>query len=71
MLDSMKTTIDIPDKELKDAIRFTGAKTKKHAVVTALSEFNRLKRLEALVRRFGKSNDFMTAEELRRMRETP
>jgi len=70
-LDSMKTTIDIPDKELKDAIRFTGAKTKKHAVVTALSEFNRLKRLEALVRRFGKSNDFMTAEELRRMRETP
>ena len=67
----MKTTIDIPDKELKDAIRFTGAKTKKHAVVTALSEFNRLKRLEALVRRFGKSNDFMTAEELRRMRETP
>ena len=30
----MKTTIDIPEKELKDAIRFTGATTKREAVVT-------------------------------------
>ena len=68
-MDSMKTTIDIPEKELRDAIRFTGAKTKKHAVVTAMSEFNRIKRLELLVRRFGKSTNFLTPEELRQMRE--
>ena len=41
----MKTTIDIPEKELKDAIRFTGAATKREAVVTALKDFNRRKRI--------------------------
>jgi Arc/MetJ family transcription regulator len=28
-------------KELKDAMRFTGATTKREAVVTALKDFNR------------------------------
>ena len=32
----MKTTIDIPDKELEEVMRLTGAKTKKEAVVTAI-----------------------------------
>jgi predicted nucleic acid-binding protein len=40
-LDSIKTTIDIPDAALADAMRFTGAKTKREAVVKALEEFNR------------------------------
>jgi Arc/MetJ family transcription regulator len=65
----MKTTLDIPDKELQEAIRHTGAKTKREAVVIALSEFNRRRRLQKLVERFGKSEDFMTQEELRQMRE--
>jgi hypothetical protein len=65
----MKTTLDIPDKELEEAIRHTGAKTKREAVVIAISEFNRRRRLQKLVERFGKSEDFMTQEELRQMRE--
>ena len=65
----MKTTLDIPDKELQEAIRHTGSKTKREAVVIALSEFNRRRRLQKLVERFGKSEDFMTQEELRQMRE--
>jgi Arc/MetJ family transcription regulator len=65
----MKTTLDIPDKELQEAIRHTGAKTKREAVVIELSEFNRRRRLQKLVERFGKSEDFMTQEELRQMRE--
>ena len=36
----MKTTIDIPDNELSDAMRFTRAKTKREAVVTAIADFN-------------------------------
>ena len=36
----MKTTIDIPDNELKEAIKYTGAKTKRDAVVYALRDFN-------------------------------
>lgn len=65
----MKTTLDIPDDELQEAIRHTGAKTKREAVVIAISEFNRRRRLQKLTERFGKSEDFMTQEELLRMRE--
>jgi Arc/MetJ family transcription regulator len=46
----MKTTIDIPEDELADAIRFTRAKTKREAVVTALADFNRRRRMAELVR---------------------
>lgn len=67
-MDSMKTTVDIPEKELAEAIRHSGARTKKEAIVTAIGEYNRRRRLEMLVSRFGKSKSFMTQNELRRMR---
>ena len=63
----MKTTIDIPNDELQEAIRLTGAKTKREAVVIALSEFNRRRRLQKLAEKFGTLEGFMTQEELRRM----
>ncbi|MBI2207757.1 MAG: type II toxin-antitoxin system VapB family antitoxin [Candidatus Rokubacteria bacterium] len=65
----MKTTIDIPDKELKDAMRFTGAATKREAVVTALKDFNRRRRMAALTKHFGTSDTFMSHEELMKLRE--
>lgn len=37
----MKTTIDIPEKEMRDAIRFTKAKTKREAIVKVLEDFAR------------------------------
>ncbi len=64
----MKTTIDIPDDELKDAMRFTGATTKREAVVTALKDFNRRKRMARLVKHFGASTTFMTHDELMKLR---
>jgi Arc/MetJ family transcription regulator len=65
----MKTTIDIPDGLLQEAIRHTGAKTKRGAVVGAVSEFNRRRRLEALAERLqGSCPDFMTQADLRKMR---
>ena len=66
----MKTTLDIPENELREAIRHTGAKTKREAVVIALSEFNRRRRLQKLAEKFGTLDEFMTQEELLRMRET-
>ena len=33
----MRVTVDIPDRELKDAIRFTGAKTGREAIVRAVA----------------------------------
>lgn len=65
----MKTTIDIPEGTLEEAMRFTGAKTKREAVVTAVERFNRLKRLEKLNARVrGQFRDFMTQSELKAMR---
>ncbi|HEX9942247.1 MAG TPA: type II toxin-antitoxin system VapB family antitoxin [Thermoanaerobaculia bacterium] len=64
----MKTTVDIPENELREAMRHTGAKTKREAVVIALSDFNRRRRLQKLAEKFGTLDEFMTQEELRRMR---
>jgi Arc/MetJ family transcription regulator len=61
-LDSMKTTVDIPESELREAIQHTGAKTKREAVVIALSELNRRRRLQKLVEKFGTLDEFMTQE---------
>lgn len=65
----MKTTIDIPDKELREAMRYTGARSKREAVVTALADFNRRQRLQRLADQFGTFDEILTHEELRRMRE--
>ena len=64
----MKTTIDIPEDELADAMRFTRAKTKRQAVVTALVDFNRRQRMAALVEYAGTCPELMTVEELQAQR---
>jgi len=66
----MKTTVDIPDEELKDAMRFTRATTKREAIVTAITEFNRRRRMAELVKRAGTCADLMTADELQRARRS-
>jgi hypothetical protein len=65
----MKTTVDIPDKELEDAIRFTGAKTKREAIVTAVADFNRRQRMAELLKHFGTCRDLMTVGELLKLRQ--
>jgi Arc/MetJ family transcription regulator len=60
----MKTTIDIPEKELEEAMRFTGAKTKREAVVRALEEFNRRRRVAELVKHFGTFRSLATNEQI-------
>jgi len=65
----MKTTIDIPDRELKEAMKYTRAKTKRDAVVHALEDFNRRRRLAKLSKMLGTFKDFMTQDDLKMMRE--
>ena len=60
----MKTTIDIPIRELEDAIKFTGARTKREAVVGAITNFNRRMRMAELTRYAGTCADLITPEEL-------
>ena len=62
---SMKTTIDIPEDELRDAMRFTRATTKREAVVKVLAEFNRRRRMAELVKHSGTFSDrFPTNDEI-------
>lgn len=51
-------------------MRHLGAKTKKEAVVTALREFNRRRRIEWLLEQMGTSDEVMTLEELDELRRT-
>jgi len=60
----MKTTIDIPECELQDATRFTGAKTKRGAVVGAITDFSRRMRLAGLIEYAGTCSELITPEEL-------
>ena len=64
----MKTTVDIPEADLADAMRFTRAKTKRDAIVTAIQDFNRRKRMAELVKYAGTCDDLMSVEELQAQR---
>lgn len=64
----MKTTIDIPDNELRDVIRFTQAKTKREAVVTAIADFNRRRRMGELTKHAGTCANLLTLEDLQASR---
>jgi hypothetical protein len=66
----MKTTVDLPEEELAEAIRHSKAKTKTEAVAVAVADFNRRHRLTGLVKKMGTFKHLMTREELRQMRET-
>lgn len=69
----MKTTLDIPESILEEAMRLSGAKTKRTVVVTALEEYTRRLKLKALASRLGNSDTFMSHGELMslRTREIP
>ena|SRR5476649_501156 len=64
----MKTTVDIPDGELEDAMRFTHARTKREAIVSVIAEFNQRRRMAELVKRAGTCSDLMSVDELRQSR---
>jgi hypothetical protein len=65
----MKTSLDIPDDELRDVVRFTEAKTKREAIITAVADYNRRKRAEKLLRHFGTFDSVMTNEEIEALEE--
>jgi Arc/MetJ family transcription regulator len=63
----MKTTIDIPEGELSDAMRFTGAKTKKEAVVTALADYNRRHKMAELIKYSGTFTSLLSNDEIEQL----
>ena len=64
----MKTTIDIPEELLQEAMEFTGAKTKREAIVTAVRDYNDRRKMADLVKHLGTCDDLMTPAELDQLR---
>ncbi len=60
----MKTTVDIPEKTLREAMKFLKAKTKREAILAALDEFNRKRRMGGLVKHFGTFDSMTSNDEI-------
>ena len=65
----MKTSVDIPDKALRNLLKHTGAKTKREAILAAISDFNRRRELQKLSKHLGSFTHFMSQSDLAQMRE--
>ena len=66
----MRTSVDIPEIDLRELMRNTGANSESEAVAIAVKQFNRSKELEEINRDLkGKLPDFMSNEELMRTRQ--
>ena len=64
----MKMTVDISEVEIEDLMRFTRATTQHDAIVTAIAEYNRRRRIMALVEHAAQGDSMMTPEELQAQR---
>jgi hypothetical protein len=64
----MKITLGIPDTELEDLMQFTGATTKRQAILIAIADYNRRQRVAALVGHAGKAEALVTPDELQALR---
>jgi len=65
----MKTTVDIPDQELKDAMKFAGTRVKRTAIIAAVVDYNRRHKMAALTRHLGTCRDLITVDGLTKMRQ--
>jgi Arc/MetJ family transcription regulator len=63
-----KTTVIIDDKLLDEAMRVSGAKTKKEAITTGLKELIRRKNIEALRQELGTFELALSLGDLEKLR---
>lgn len=64
----VRTTIELDEKLLHEAMVATGAKKKRQLIELALQEVVRQRRIDRLRQRLGKTALTITGEDLRRMR---
>lgn len=64
-----KTTVIVDEKLLDEAMRVSGAKTKKQAITNGLKELIRRKNLEALREELGTFDLALSSEELEKLRD--
>jgi Arc/MetJ family transcription regulator len=64
-----KTTVVIDDELLNEAMKASGAKTKKQVITTGLKELIRKKNLEAFRQELGTFDLALSLEELEKLRD--
>ncbi len=65
----MKTTVELPEELLREAMRLSGLPTKRAAILAALEEFVRRRRRQKLLSMLGRTEIALTQDELERMRQ--
>jgi Arc/MetJ family transcription regulator len=65
----VRTTIDINDDLIQEAMRLAGAKSKKEVIHLSLRELIRHKRIERLIKKLGNVPLDLTPEDLEKLRE--
>ena len=63
-----RTTVDLDDKLMEDAMRVTELPTKKAVIEEALRELVNARRRESLIARLGSGDYSLTFEEVKAMR---
>ena len=66
----MKTTVELSNDDIADVMRFTKARTKREAIVAAIQDFNRRKRMAELSKHAGTCKDLSSVDELLHRRRT-
>ncbi len=63
----MKTTVDIPDQVMEETARYSNAKTKREAILTAMEDYNRRHRAAKVMKLFGTFTSLDTNDEIEAM----
>jgi hypothetical protein len=65
----MKTSLDLPDALLSELMLLTKTKTKRSAIITAITEYNQRRRMQALSKHLNSLDNLVTPGELQKMRQ--
>ncbi len=64
----MKTTVDIPEVLLKEVLSYSKQRSKKDAIITAMTEYIQKKKMEEFASRLGTLDHLITSTELQKLR---
>ena len=63
-----KTTVDIPDNILNEVLLYSKKRSKKDAIIVAMSEYIQKKKMEEFASKLGTLENFITNTELQKLR---
>lgn len=65
---NMKTSLNIPDLDLRELVKHSRAKTKTEAVILAIREYNRRRKMKKLSEKLGTFTNLISLSDLKTLR---